>query len=230
MSSGAEQERRLLTLLKRRAAVDPASFHQRLLSDAGTNFVPLEQVEFLALYAIDPEARAATSSRAPAAQFDAALEIVTTDAALIVTIMERSACASILQAYRVQQRHLKQRAPSQAPAARTVGVVMVAPVYRNPTLSPAHFEEHWAMRHAPLALRHHVGMWDYRQNVVREALSPSSASHDGIAMLGFPSVEAFKKGLYDSAEGREAIVADSQRFVDMTRVDSALFGEYVLKR
>ena len=48
-------------------------------------------------------------------------------------------------------------------------------------------------------------------------------------MLGFPSKEAFKSGLYDSPAGRDAVIADTQRFVDDTRVDSALFGEYLLK-
>jgi uncharacterized protein (TIGR02118 family) len=214
----SDLEIRVIALCQTRGAADA------LLSEVGPSILRDLRPGFLALYVPDRESRATTSPRARAPLFDAAIEVVVSEARPLRDRLERLEHV----AYRVEQRRLKQRARSEAPGQRSPGVVMVAPVFRNGGLSQEEFERHWEQQHAPLALRHHVGMSDYRQNMVREAWMEGMPAHDGIAMLGFPTAVAFKEGLYDSPEGREAIIADSERFVDMTRVDSALFGEYVL--
>ena len=75
------------------------------------------------------------------------------------------------------------------------------------------FEQHWTQVHRPLAQKHHLGMALYVQNVVRRTLGTNGQGIDGIAELGFPSVEAFTTEMYDSEEGRAAISADVAKFV-----------------
>jgi uncharacterized protein (TIGR02118 family) len=215
---GSDPEIRVIALCRTRGESDA------LLGQVGPSILRELRPSFLALYVHDAESRAATSSRARPALFDAALEAVVSEPQLLREQLERIEHV----AYRVEQRHLKERARHEPPGHRTPGVVMIAPVFRSAGSSREEFERHWAQQHAPLALKHHAGMWDYRQNLVREAWAEGTPLHDGIAMLGFPTTAAFKEGLYDSPEGREAIVSDSRTFVDLGRVDSALFGEYVL--
>ena len=69
----------------------------------------------------------------------------------------------------------------------------------------------------------------YRQNVVREVLTQGSPAFDGIAQLGFPSLDAFRTRLFDSPEGTRIIYADIKRFLAMERSESSMMGEYVLK-
>jgi hypothetical protein len=107
---------------------------------------------------------------------------------------------------------------------RTPGVVMVVAIHRLPALSPAAFEEYWREKHTPLALRHQVGVWDYWQFAV---VGP--ASFDAVGMLGFPSDEVYARGMYDSKEGRDLILADSAKFADLSRMQSAILGEWVLR-
>jgi uncharacterized protein (TIGR02118 family) len=93
------------------------------------------------------------------------------------------------------------------------GISHICRVGRATGLTMEQFEQHWTQVHRPLAQKHHLGMALYVQNVVRRTLSTNGQGIDGIAELGFPSVEAFTTEMYDSEEGRAAISADVAKFV-----------------
>jgi uncharacterized protein (TIGR02118 family) len=68
---------------------------------------------------------------------------------------------------------------------------------------------HWRDVHAPLALRHHVGMSRYVQHVVVDG---SDDRVDAIAELHFASADDLADRFYDSDDGRRAIAADVVSF------------------
>lgn len=80
---------------------------------------------------------------------------------------------------------------------------------RRSTLTREEFAAHWTNRHAPLAARHHPTMVRYVQNVV---LSPGDV--DGVAELGFASLDDLTHHVYDSPQGRLVIRDDVARFID----------------
>jgi uncharacterized protein (TIGR02118 family) len=110
-------------------------------------------------------------------------------------------------AYRVEERVLWDRDSSV--------VTRISFVQRAERLSHDEFARHWAAVHAPLARVHHPGLARYVQNVVVEKLTPDAPDVDGIAELGFASLEDFRERMYDSDEGREVIAADVRRFIDV---------------
>jgi len=119
--------------------------------------------------------------------------------------------------------------PRESPAAdaqRSPGVVFVATAVRAPQLSHAEFDTHWRERHAPLALRHHAGLCGYEQLAVETSLTGNAVPIDGIALLHFPSHDAFAQRFYDSDAGRAALLTDTQRFLDLPRCEAALMSEY----
>jgi uncharacterized protein (TIGR02118 family) len=103
-------------------------------------------------------------------------------------------------------------------------VTMVALMRRRPDLSHDEFVEHWTERHAPLALAHHEGLYDYAQNVVLDALTPGAEEIDGIAELGFASREDFETRFYDSDDGRLVIAEDVRGFMAGPGPDTTLLA------
>jgi uncharacterized protein (TIGR02118 family) len=103
-------------------------------------------------------------------------------------------------------------------------VAMVSLMRRRPGATPAEFAEHWTTRHAPLALRRHVGLADYHQYVVRETLTPAAPEIDGVAVLGFLTRADFDTRFFDSDEGRAEIMADVARFMDRPGPETTLVG------
>jgi uncharacterized protein (TIGR02118 family) len=108
------------------------------------------------------------------------------------------------------------------------GVKLVSLMRRAEHLSHEQFVRHWTERHTPLALRHHPGLWNYRQHSVRRAFTPGGEGIDGIAELHFRSDDDVEERFFDSDEGRRVIFDDVARF--MTRGDDgALMTEMPLR-
>lgn len=128
--------------------------------------------------------------------------------------------------YRAAVRELRPRDSLPADAQRSPGVVFVATAVRAPQLSHAEFDAHWRDRHAPLALRHHAGLSGYEQLAIEGGLTASAVPIDGLALLHFPSHDAFAQRFYDSDAGRAALLADTQRFLYLPRCEAALMSEY----
>lgn len=103
--------------------------------------------------------------------------------------------------------HVVRAAPDALP------ITMVSFPRARAGLTRSEFAHHWTEQHAPLALRHHVGLADYRQHVVVEPLTEGGADVDGIALLGFRTREDFATRFYDSEAGKAAIRADVARFI-----------------
>jgi uncharacterized protein (TIGR02118 family) len=94
-------------------------------------------------------------------------------------------------------------------------VARISFVRQAPTLTREEFVHHWTEVHAPLAREHHPGICRYVQNVVVESLTPGAPHVDGIAELGFASLDDFRKRMYDSPEGQQIIAADVRTFLDV---------------
>jgi uncharacterized protein (TIGR02118 family) len=112
---------------------------------------------------------------------------------------------------------------------KPMGIKMVSLVARAPQLTHEQFVRHWTEVHAPLARRHHVGVAEYTQNVVRRAYTPGGAAVDGIAELRFRTREDFEHRFYDSDEGREIIRRDVQQFIARPSGHAALMHERLLR-
>ncbi|MGH3577368.1 MAG: EthD domain-containing protein [Mycobacterium sp.] len=109
------------------------------------------------------------------------------------------------------------------------GLKRMSFVQRRPGLTREQFADHWTNRHAPLAKKHHPGVWRYAQNVVIRPLTSGAADLDGVAELSFRTDDDMRHRTYDSAEGREVIAADVKRFIDLPAGWRVLADEHVLK-
>lgn len=102
----------------------------------------------------------------------------------------------------------------------TPGVVAAFGLALRPELTRAEGDAHWRDVHAPLALRHHVGMWDYTQcSVVHRFAGPD---FDGFALCGFATDHDLRHRFYDDDAGRAAIGADVASFSDPARSTRAV--------
>jgi uncharacterized protein (TIGR02118 family) len=109
------------------------------------------------------------------------------------------------------------------------GVKMVSFMSRADGLTHEQFARHWAENHTPLAVRHHVGLWNYTQNVVRRSYSPGGNAIDGVAELHFRTREDFVDRFFDSDAGRDVILADVGRFMARPSPETALMRELPLR-
>lgn len=128
--------------------------------------------------------------------------------------------------HRGEVRRIRERPDPPRPGQRAPGLVFVATAVRAPSLAAAAFDAHWRDRHAPLALAHHAGLCGYEQLAVRQRLTTSATPIDGVALLHFPDLAAYRDRFYDSVAGRDAIRADTARFLDVGRCEAALMGEW----
>ena len=109
------------------------------------------------------------------------------------------------------------------------GIKMVSFMQRADWLTHEQFARHWTERHTPLAVRHHVGLWNYTQNVVRRAYTPGGGTIDGVAELHFRTRGDFDTLFFDSDQGRAVILEDVRRFMARPRPETALMRELPLR-
>jgi uncharacterized protein (TIGR02118 family) len=119
--------------------------------------------------------------------------------------------------------------PHRAIVGEGAAFKYVSFVRRADGLSHEQFVRHWTEVHAPLAKRHHVGVADYTQSVVRRAYTPGGANIDGIAELRFRTRDDFEQRFYDSDEGRAAIRADVAQFIGQSGISPTLMREEQLR-
>jgi hypothetical protein len=134
------------------------------------------------------------------------------------------------QVWRGRSRTLLERAPSAAPGACTPGIVLVATTVRAPALSHADFDAWWRDRHGPLALRHHAGLCGYEQIVFERPVRAEGPALDGLALLHFASAGDLRERFYDSEAGRDAIRADTARFLEVPRCTAQRMVETWVRR
>ncbi len=94
-------------------------------------------------------------------------------------------------------------------------ITRISFVRRAPGLTHEEFADHWTQVHARLARRHHPGICRYVQNVVVHPLTPGAPAVDGIAELGFRSLDDLRDRMYDSPADQATIAADVRSFIDV---------------
>ena len=109
------------------------------------------------------------------------------------------------------------------------GVKMVSFMQRAEGITHEQFARHWTENHTPLAVRHHIGLWNYTQHVVRRAYTPGGNPIDGLAELHFRTRGDLVDRFFDSDEGRAVIIADVRRFMARPRAETALMRELPLR-
>jgi uncharacterized protein (TIGR02118 family) len=139
------------------------------------------------------------------------------------------ASAREVNVWRVDPRHPKTWERTWPDGEFAPGVKMVSFMRRAEGLTHEQFVRHWTENHAPLACTHHVGLWNYTQNVVRRAYTPGGAAIDGVAELHFRSRESFDTEFFDSDDGRAAIMQDVKRFMAKPGGNAALMRELPLR-
>lgn len=106
-----------------------------------------------------------------------------------------------------------ERLPDLGARARAPGVKEVFLLTRPAGKTREQFAEHWRDVHGPLALRQHVGLWKYVQNIVTTWFTPEAPEFDGIAELHYPSLDDADTRRHASPEGHAEIAADRPKFV-----------------
>ena len=92
------------------------------------------------------------------------------------------------------------------------GVVQINAMVNHPSLTPEEADTHWRDVHAPLALKHHVGMAQYTQMSVVQAID--GPAYRGFALCEFDSMDELRERFFDGPDGERAIYADIASFAD----------------
>ena len=139
------------------------------------------------------------------------------------------ALAREVNVWRVDPHHQIQWQRTWPDGEYAPGVKMVSFMRRAEQLTHEQFARHWTENHTPLARKHHPGLWNYTQNVVRRAYTPGGGTIDGIAELQFRSRDSLENDFFDSDEGRAIIFEDVKRFMARTAPGAAIMRELPVK-
>ena len=115
--------------------------------------------------------------------------------------------------YAVEVRRMRHQRRTWPPATATPGVTATFPMVRHPGLTHEQADAHWRDVHAPLALRHHPGMWHYHQISITEVLA--GPPYDGIALCAFASEQEMTERFFGGPDDQAVIAADVARFADL---------------
>jgi uncharacterized protein (TIGR02118 family) len=141
--------------------------------------------------------------------------------------LHAGAARSIGAAHSYHVRETVQKAGPEASVGRSPGIKGIYAVRRRPDLTHEAFARHWREVHGPLALRHHVGMSKYVQDLVLRPFTPAAPEFDGFSELHFPTARDLRERFVDSPEGGRRIADDVARFVgSAVRLDAT---EYVVQ-
>ena len=109
-------------------------------------------------------------------------------------------------------RVIRERPTTTQSGNTSPGVTAIFPLLHHPDLTHEESDAHWRDVHAPLALRHHPGMWDYTQlSVVRTLNGPEV---DGFALVSFESIASMKDRFFGDDNDRDVIYQDVAKFAD----------------
>jgi uncharacterized protein (TIGR02118 family) len=129
---------------------------------------------------------------------------------------DRDAVASVadIGLYEVTVRRMRHQRRFWPPDTVSPGVTAAYGMRRRPDLTHEQADAHWRDVHAPLALRHHPGMWHYHQVSVDAVLD--GAPYDGVALCAFASEQELSERFFGDADDRAVITADVATFADAT--------------
>ena len=116
--------------------------------------------------------------------------------------------------YRVQVRPMRHQRRFWSQGDATPGVTAAFGMLRHPSLAHEQSDAHWRDTHAPLALRHHPGMWHYHQVSIDEVLD--GRFYDGVALCAFASEQELKERFFGGLDDQQIIRDDVATFADTT--------------
>lgn len=135
--------------------------------------------------------------------------------ATLVVGDDRAALAAVATGglYAVTVRRMRHQRRFWPADTVSPGVTAVFPMVRRAGLSHEQADSHWRDTHAPLALRHHPGLWHYHQISVDAVLD--GPDYDGFALCAFASEQERAERFYGDDDDRAVIAADVATFSDM---------------
>lgn len=144
--------------------------------------------------------------------FDAVLELWAEDDGSAREVCAELAATAAADLYRVTEKVEKERLRNWPSGVVSPGIKSIYLARRKDGMTHEAMARHWAETHAPLALKHHVGMWRYVRNTVEDTLTPVAEPWDGFAELHFRTSDDLINRMFDSDEGRAVILADIAKF------------------
>jgi hypothetical protein len=128
--------------------------------------------------------------------------------------------------HRTATRHVLRHVRTWPLDTASPGVTMLFSINRRPGMDVDDFHDWWERSHAPIALRHHVGMWDYAQVSVVDTVHGDP--WDGFAVTQWPTLDDLMHRFSSGPEGTEALRHDAAQFTDATTLQRALMDEIVV--
>ena len=124
-------------------------------------------------------------------------------------------------------RVIRERTVSSQPGDISPGITAIFPLLRNQRLTHEQADAHWRDVHAPLALRHHPGMWDYTQLSVTQTLRGQEI--DGFALVSFESLDSMKEKFFGDEHDKQVIYDDVASFADPSSPRRVVSTETIFK-
>jgi hypothetical protein len=142
--------------------------------------------------------------------------------AALVTVDDRQSLEPIADVglYTVEIRVLRHQRRFWPAGEASPGLVAVFSLVRPADKSHDEHVTHLRDVHAPLALRHHPGLWHYYQVSVQERLS--GLDFDGFALLGFASEQEYAERFFGGDDDIAVIMEDAPKFVDQSAMPSTV--------
>jgi uncharacterized protein (TIGR02118 family) len=217
---------------------DAAGFQRDLVAAWAASALERPQVTGLILHQADPRsdpnpAAVASEDSPPDAVISLWLDGTELGAfraaALAGESVWRPAGARRVDAWLVREVRAKTYDRSWPDGVASPGVTQYSLVRPAPGRSREACSLYWREQHVPLALRIHVGLWNYVQDHVVETLTEAGSDVLGHAALHFRSAEDLRENLFDSEAGARKIYADIPRFMSLEDSQTALMTELILR-
>jgi uncharacterized protein (TIGR02118 family) len=217
---------------------DSADFQRALVDRWAAGALERPEVDGLVLHQVDarrdPRADAGSAGDSMS---DAVISLWLDDAGLGTFREELGAPASAwrpagagrVDAWRVREVRAKTYDRSWPDGSVSPGIAQYSLVRPARSRSRAQCSRHWQENHVPLALRIHVGLWNYVQDHVLETLTETGGDVLGHAALHFRSEDDLREKLFDSEAGAREIYADIPRFMSLPETQTALMTELILR-
>ena len=114
-------------------------------------------------------------------------------------------------------RVIRERPTTSESGSSSPGVTAIFPLLHHPDLTHEQSDAHWRDVHAPLALRHHPGMWDYTQLSVVKTLSGLEV--DGFALVSFESTASMKERFLETTTTEKSYIKTLQSSLTRNLLD-----------
>ncbi len=216
---------KLLTLIRRPEGAGREAFCAKFLEAAREHADSAELGRFI-VNLVDVPAEEAGLRPGGEPSYDAVTEMWFDDAEGRA-VSQYGPAAGALHGFEVTEETKKEYDRDWPDGERSPGIKSIYIARRAKDMTQAQYAAYWSDRHGPLALRIHIGMWRYTQNVVVSSMSEGAPHFDGFALLHFRTGEDLRERFYIDDAGRAAIAEDVEKFTSGGRVLHT--SEYILR-